>query len=164
MQPFCCATNYLPETHVIQEYCNMAITCKEVPFGSETYKTLLTIRYEVLRKPLGWELREKDIANDHNEFHLAAFDDGKAIGCVLLKPLSKTTIQLRQMAIMDSHRGKNIGAELVRFAEEFVQKQGFTNIETRARKTAEGFYQKLGYTSHADEFEDEHTLKMSKLL
>lgn len=142
----------------------MAITYKDIPFGSEDYKTLLAIRYEVLRKPLGWELREKDIANDSNEFHLAAFENGKAIGCVLLKPLSSSNIQLRQMAVRDGYRGKNIGAQLVQFAEEFARKQGFTSIETRARKTAEGFYAKLGYTAHADEFEDEHTLKMSKNL
>ncbi len=142
----------------------MTITCKEIPFGSETYKTLLAIRYEVLRKPLGWELREKDIANDHNEFHLAALDDGKAIGCVLLKPLNQSTVQLRQMAILDSHRGQNIGAGLVQFAEVFARQKGFTTIETRARKTAEVFYRKLGYISYADEFEDEHTLMMRKSL
>ncbi len=141
---------------------NIAYT--NIPFGSDEYKALLTIRYEVLRKPIGMELRAKDIANDCNEFHLAAFDDGKAIGCVLLKPLSNSTVQLRQMAILDSYRGKNIGAELVRFAETFAAAKGFTIIETRARKTAQGFYEKLGYTSYADAFEDEHTLMMGKTL
>ncbi len=104
----------------------MTLSCKEISFGSDAYKTLLTIRYEVLRKPIGWELREKDIANDRNEFHLAAFDDATIIGCVLLKPLNASTVQLRQMA--------------------------------------QGFYEKLGYALHADEFEDEHTLMMRKQL
>ncbi len=142
----------------------MTLSCKEIPFGSDAYKTLLTIRYEVLRKPIGWELREKDIANDHNEFHLAALDSDAIIGCVLLKPLNASAVQLRQMAILDSYRGKNIGAQLVQFAETFAHSKGFATIETRARKTAQGFYEKLGYTLHADEFEDEHTLMMRKHL
>jgi GNAT superfamily N-acetyltransferase len=142
----------------------MKIEFREVPFGSAEYKDLLYIRNEVLRRPIGMELRPKDIATDDKEFHLGAFDNGKAIGCVLLRPLSDECIQLRQMAVLGSHRGQNIGAKLVQFAEDFSRQKKYKTIETRARKTAEGFYKKLGYTSHAEKFEDEHTLMMKKPL
>lgn len=141
-----------------------AIDLREVAFGSDLYRALLAIRDEVLRKPIGMVLRDKDIATDHEEFHLAAFDGGKAVGCVLLKPLGTDTMQLRQMAVRDSHRGRNIGAMLVGFAESFARGKGFCVMETRARRTAEGFYEKLGYQSREHEFADEHTLKMTKPL
>jgi N-acetylglutamate synthase-like GNAT family acetyltransferase len=142
----------------------MAMDFKEVVFGSSEYKELLDIRNEVLRKPIGMVLRPKDIASDKQEYHLAAFDNGKAIGCVLLRPLDNGSIQLRQMAILDNYRGQNIGAKLVQFAEQIALNKKFKIIETRARKTAEGFYKKLGYISYPNEFEDEHTLKMAKVL
>lgn len=142
----------------------MKMEFKEVPFGSSDYKELLDIRNEVLRRPIGMELRPKDVATDDKEFHLGAFDNGKAIGCVLLRPLSDERIQLRQMAVLDNYRGQNIGAKLVQFAEDFSRQKKYKAIETRARKTAEGFYKKLGYGSHADELEDEHTLMMKKPL
>lgn len=142
----------------------MAIDIREVLFGSEEYKELLDIRNEVLRKPIGMMLRSKDTASDEREYHIAAFDSEKAIGCVLLRPLDNVSIQLRQMAVIDSHRGQNIGAKLMQFAEQFASNKKFKAIETRARKTAEGFYKKLGYVSYATEFEDEYTLKMAKAL
>jgi N-acetylglutamate synthase-like GNAT family acetyltransferase len=108
------------------------------------------------------KLREKDTANDSNEFHLAAIEDEKVVGCVLLRPLNQSAIQLRQMAILDSYRGKNIGAQLVTFAEHYAIQKGFSVIETRARKTALGFYSRLGYQSFENEFCDEHTLLMRK--
>ena len=142
----------------------MTLSLQQVAFGSDDYRALLAIREEVLRKPLGWVMREKDVATDVDEFHLAAFDQGKPVACVLLRPLSESAVQLRQMAVLDSHRGQQIGAKLVHFAEAVARNKHFTVIETRARKTAEQFYAKLGYTARAEEFEDEHTLKMVKRL
>jgi GNAT superfamily N-acetyltransferase len=140
------------------------IDLREVAFGSDLYRALLAIRDAVLRKPIGMALRDKDTASDHAEFHLAAFDGDKAVGCVLLKPLGQDVVQLRQMAVLDSHRGRNIGAMLVGYAEGFARQNGFSVVETRARRTARGFYEKLGYQPRESEFADEHTLKMIKPL
>ena len=139
---------------------------REVAFGSEDYKALLRIREEVLRKPIGMQLREKDIALDNEEHHIAAFDGDKPIGCVLLRPINKDIIQLRQMAVTNAYQGKGIGAELATFAEVTAIKMGYKTIETRARKSAQGFYQKLGYIflSEADPLENLHIVKMSKPL
>lgn len=140
------------------------INLREVACGSDLYRALLVIRDEVLRKPIGMVLRDKDTATDHKEFHLAAFEQDTPVGCVLLKPLGTEAIQLRQMAVLDSHRGRNIGAMLVRYAEDFARQKSFSTMETRARRTARGFYEKLGYQSREHEFADEHTLKMQKSL
>ena len=48
-------------------------------------------------------------------------DQNKAIGCVLLEPKSETIIELRQMAILDTYQGKNIGIGLVNYAESFAK-------------------------------------------
>lgn len=142
----------------------MMIVIEEVEFGSPLYKTLLTLRYEILRKPIGMELRKKDIALDHIEYHIGAFDNNKTIGCVLLRPLGNDAVQLRQMAVTDAYQGKGIGAKLVIYAEQLAIQKEFNRMETRARKTAFGFYTKLGYVTVENAFTDEHTLTMSKSL
>ena len=109
-------------------------------------------------------LRAKDTASDPGDYHFAAFDGATAIGCVLFTPRENGVVQLRQMAVLESHRGRNIGAQLVGFAEETAVDRGFTTVETRAWKTAEGFYRKLGYESLDHVFSDEHTLLMRKSL
>jgi len=144
----------------------MTITIQEVPFGSESYQRVLDVRYEVLRKPIGMELRDKDVEQDHTEFHIAAFDRNAIIGCVLLRPLEAGAIKLRQMAVLGSYQGQGIGAKLVEFAEKLAAARGFTSVETNARKTAQGFYEKLGYVPVGEDFIEVslHTLKMCKRL
>jgi|RhiMethySRZTD1v2_1073278.scaffolds.fasta_scaffold453000_3 GNAT superfamily N-acetyltransferase len=136
----------------------------EVAFGSDGYKQTLAIRDAVLRKPIGMELRAKDTASDPGDYHFAAFGGGAVIGCVLFTPRENGVVQLRQMAVLESHRGRNIGAQLVKFAEQVVAERGFTAVETRAWRSAEGFYRKAGYQSFEHVFSDEHTLLMRKSL
>ena len=140
------------------------VAFREVAFGSHGYNQLLAIRDSVLRKPIGMQLRAKDTASDPGDYHLAAFDGPSPVGCVLLTPRENGVVQLRQMAVLDSHRGRDIGARLVAFAEKIAAARGFTTVETRAWKTAEGFYRKLGYESLERVFFDEHTLLMRKPL
>lgn len=145
----------------------MSVHIKEISFGSPEYEAVLDIRYAVLRRPIGMELRPKDTELDDTEFHIAAFDGEAIIGCVLLRPLSATHLKLRQMAVMDSYQGKGIGAALVRFAEGFAARKNFGTIETNARRTAQGFYEKLGYKPLTGDVFMEvslHTVTMHKIL
>lgn len=144
----------------------MAIRFEEVAFGTDAYKKLLELRYEVLRKPIGMELREKDIALDHEEYHVAAFNQNHVIGCALLKPIDANTIRLRQVAIADTHQGQGIGAKLVTFAEKIAVQKGYKTIETKARKTAQKFYEKLGYMflEDANPLDNIHVIQMHKPL
>lgn len=137
---------------------------REIAFGSEDYRKLLNLRYEVLRKPLGMEMRPKDTAMDAQEHHIAVWDAQTPIGCVQLRPLQDKAVQLRQMSILPEWQGQGIGARLVTFAEDFAREKGFACIKARARKNVLKFYEKLGYTPRADIFEDEHTLNVIKHL
>lgn len=130
----------------------MPITIEEVKFGSEKHKAILELRNEILRKPLGMELSEKDQANEDKDFHIAAFENDKIIGCVLLRPIDGETIKLRQMAVSSSCQGQGVGAKIVAYAEEFIASRGFAEIELHARKVAQLFYKKLGYTIKGNEF------------
>ncbi len=140
------------------------ISIQEVKFASPEYQTLLDLRYDVLRKPIHMKLRPEDTALDEGEYHIAAMDGKRIIGCVLLRPLDQTTIRLRQMAVLPDYQGQGIGAQLVIFAENLARERGFQTVETKARKTAQGFYEKQGYVVVGDEFLEVslHTIKMIK--
>jgi GNAT superfamily N-acetyltransferase len=144
----------------------MAVKIEEVAFGSEKYKALLEIRYEILRKPLGLELSAKDTASDSSEFHIAAVADEQPVGCVLLRPIDSKTIKLRQMAVSDAYRGQGVGAKLIGYAEALAAARGFKTMEMHARKSARVFYEKQGYAAEGGEFIEVTvpTLKMWKHL
>ena len=136
-----------------------------VAHGSADYDQIKQLRQDVLRTPIGLILSEKDIAGEDQQTLIAAFEQGRVVGSVLLKPL-EASMKLRQMAVADSHQGRGLGAQLVRFAEDEARAQGFAIIECNARITAQGFYEKLGWHITGEIFEEVslHTIKMNKAL
>ena len=72
----------------------------------------------------------------------------------MLVPLDKSTVQLRQMAVTSGLQGKGIGSVLMQFAENISRDRGYKKLIMHARKTAVGFYEKLGYQKKGDEFSE----------
>ena len=137
---------------------------REAAFGGADYVALLGVRDRVLRRPIGMVLRDKDTALDHLERHFGLFDEGRSIGCALLRPKAGGAVQLRQVAVDEAYRGQGLGARLVAHAEAAARDAGFTRIETRARRSAQTLYARLGYLVVEGGFEDKHTLTMVKPL
>ncbi len=113
---------------------------------------MLQLRYNILRKPLGLEFDPNELEKERNDILLGCFDDGKLEGCCLLTQSGPKEVRLRQMAVTSGLQGKGIGKALIRFAENVASDRGFTTICMHARKSATGFYEKLGYQTIGDEF------------
>lgn len=125
---------------------------KLIDHGSSDYKKMVDLRYALLRKPLGLSFTDDELAGEKDNIHIGCFDDGKLEGCCMLVPKDKTSIQLRQMAVSSGLQGKGIGRVLMYFAENVARDRGYKKIIMNARKTAMGFYEKLGYRKTGDEF------------
>lgn len=141
---------------------------QEIPYGSALYESSKALRNEILRRPLGLVLSEKDVAGEDQQIHIGAVtEDARVVGSVTLKPLSPTVIKLRQMAVAASEQGSGLGRKLVTFAEQLAYSKGYRLMETHARVVAQGFYEKLGYVAEGDVFIDiqvEHILMKKPLI
>jgi ribosomal protein S18 acetylase RimI-like enzyme len=56
------------------------------------------------------------------------------------------------MAVNSGLQGKGIGRVLMTFAENVARDRGMRRMVMHARKSAIGFYEKLGYRTCSDEF------------
>ncbi|WP_256011579.1 GNAT family N-acetyltransferase [Desertivirga xinjiangensis] len=127
---------------------------KIISHGSDEYKEMVTLRSQVLRKPLGLHFDEEYLEKEKSTILIGCFKQDTMIACCLLRTISENVIQLQQMAVQPKLQGKHIGTKLIGFAEEHAKKAGFLKLFLHARKTAVGFYQKLGYEILGDEFEE----------
>lgn len=125
---------------------------KILDFQSIEYEQMVSLRYEVLRKPLGLEFTNEDLEQDAHDILIGAFDDDVILACCILSKVDDKTCRLRQMAVKNTLQGKGIGGNLLIFAENIARERGFTSLHMHARQSAVGFYEKLGYHVCSDEF------------
>jgi predicted GNAT family N-acyltransferase len=127
---------------------------KIIEHNSPEYDKMVALRYEILRKPLGLEFNKEELDKECNDILIGAFDDERLLACCMLTATSTDTCRLRQMAVHNSLQGKGIGATMMNFAENVARDRGFKTLTMHARKTAVGFYEKLGYRIHGEEFQE----------
>jgi N-acetylglutamate synthase-like GNAT family acetyltransferase len=105
-----------------------------------------------LRKPLKLSFSKEELDEEKHDILIGAFEEDKILGCCMLKKIDNNIVRLRQMAVANNLQGKGIGASMMYFAENVARDAGFKKIRMHARKTAVGFYEKLGYTVIGKEF------------
>ena len=126
---------------------------KQIDHGSKEYKQMVALRMEILRKPLGLNFTEDELAREKEDILIGAFDEEKILACCLLTKVDNATIKLRQMAVQNNLQGKGIGASMMSFAETVARDKGYRKLTMHARNTAIGFYEKFEIGS------DRHSLR-----
>lgn len=115
---------------------------------------MVSLRNEILRKPLGLSFDEEELEKEKEDILMGAFEDDRLLGCCLLTRMDPATVRLRQMAVPNNMQGKGVGRALMIFAENIARDLGYKKLCMHARKTAVGFYEKLGYSISGNEFEE----------
>ncbi len=102
---------------------------------------------------------------DDTADHFVAYDDsGTAVGAGRLvvepagfegAPGSSTPVgHLGRLAVRAPARGGGLGVALVAAIESRAAQRGLALIALSAQTHAVGFYERLGYTAHGEEFDD----------
>ena len=127
---------------------------KLIDHGSKEYQQMVNLRNEILRKPLGLQFDKEELEHEKSEILIGAFEDDKMLGCCMLVKIDEKSCRLRQMAVINKLQGKGIGRALMQFAENIARDRGYKKITMHARKSAIGFYERLGYNVSGDEFKE----------
>jgi len=136
----------------------------EVAFGTPSFDEMIYLRDLILRKPLNLAFTPQQLSAEYNSVHFGAYNlNDELLGTLVMKPLSKKQVKMRQVAVFPEHQKKGIGQLLVVASEGYAKEEGFKEIVLNARVPAVPFYEKLGYAVDGDMFEevgiDHYTMK-----
>lgn len=123
-----------------------------IEYNSPGYEAMISLRNEILRKPIGLLLTPEDKIKEKDDIFIVCSEENVLIGCCILKKISASEMQLRQMAVQNNQQKKGIGAALLEFAEATAKKNHVSRIILHARGTATDFYKKYGYQICSEEF------------
>jgi predicted GNAT family N-acyltransferase len=113
---------------------------------------MVDLRMEILRKPLGLSFSKTDLEKEKQDILIGAFEDDELLACCVLTKIGEDTCKLRQMAVRNKIQRTGLGAAMMNYAEQLAKDAGYKKMVMNARKTAKGFYEKLGYEIKGDEF------------
>ena len=125
---------------------------KQIDHGTDDYQLMITLRHELLRRPLGLVFDQNELDREKEDILIGSFEDDRLLGCCLLTEVDTQTVKLRQMAVRNNLQRKGIGDSLLRFAETLARDKGYRKITMNARATVIGFYERCGYRACSDEF------------
>ena len=122
-------------------------------------KDTYSIRQKLLRP--GLPIESCYFENDHEEMtiHLGAYIDDELASVASFffqrndKFEDEYQFQLRGMATLTEYQGQGLSSALLRAAFPLIEKNHVKMLWCHARKTARGFYEKVGFNVIGDEFE-----------
>ncbi|MHB8963506.1 MAG: GNAT family N-acetyltransferase [Saccharofermentanales bacterium] len=128
------------------------IEVRLVGYGSAVYLQELELRDTILRRPLGMSIRQDDLSQEMDHYHVGCFVGGQLIGVLVLTPQGDGSIKMRQVAVDQAFQRQGAGTAMVEFAEQLASSKGYRNMVLNARREAVPFYLRLGYEINGDEF------------
>jgi predicted GNAT family N-acyltransferase len=131
------------------------ISHKEVVLiaGQDQFALARDIRWKVFVEEQGIPAEEDIDELDATADQFLAVVDGTAVGTARLVMKGDTGI-LGRMAVLKEARGTGLGVALIEAVERQAAQLGVAWVELHAQSYARGFYERLGYVSFGDEYEE----------
>lgn len=115
------------------------------------------LREDIFVKEQGFVDEFDDI--DDISTHLVLFDGELPIAtCRYHFDNGKSAYIMGRIAVAKAYRGKNIGAHILKEAEDQIRLSGGRKIYLSAQVRAAGFYEKQGYVTSGEPYYDEYCL------
>lgn len=114
----------------------------------------LELRERLLRVPIGFSLAFEDLEREKAHDHFGFFRLGVLAGglIIVLDPAGSSLAKIRQVVVSEELQNRGVGTKLMRFAEEFIRREGGKLIAVHAREEVVPFYTRLGYETVGDRF------------
>ncbi|MEM7434340.1 MAG: GNAT family N-acetyltransferase [Myxococcota bacterium] len=124
-----------------------------IEHGSPDYRAAIRLRDEILKNPEGRNTTPADVQAERAWTHVAGYLDGELRAtCLLVDEPGK--VRMKRVAVATSVQGQGIGTGLLAFCEEYARAKDADEIYAHARENAVRFYERAGYTSEGDYFDE----------
>ncbi len=93
---------------------------------------------------------------DDDAWHLVMYDGETPVATARAFLDAEGLCKIGRVAVIPAYRGRHLGEKLMLHLETEMKKLGARRWKVSAQVQASGFYTKLGYVCHGEEYLDEH--------
>jgi predicted GNAT family N-acyltransferase len=114
-------------------------------------KAVFKIREEVFIRGQGVQRSIEMDEYDEQAEHVIVLKDGKPIGCARVRPVNGMA-KLERIAILEEHRGKHYGKELVKFLIDHCTSKGIDGVFMNSQYYVRDYYRQFGFREEGAPF------------
>lgn len=111
------------------------------------------LRRKVFMEEQGVTEAEEFDGKDATAIHVLAHKGDSPAGCARVLPFG-TTARIGRVCVLPEYRGKAVGIALIETCHDAARATGATRVILGAQTRALSFYERLGYASYGDVFDD----------
>lgn len=127
----------------------------KVQITSELPQCAKDIRQQVFIKEQGFINEFDDI--DKCAWHLVVYDEETPLACCrFFRGDTPNEFIIGRLAVLKEHRGKQLGALMIKEAEKYIKSIGGEKLSLSAQLRVKEFYEKQGFTASGDTYFDEY--------
>lgn len=126
----------------------------DVGSWSEFEDEAAAVRMAVFVEEQGVSKVEEMDGKDPNAVQFLARDGDDPIGTARLRFPTERVGKVERVAVRKPYRGEGVGVALMEAIEETADEEGATELMLHAQTRVEAFYERLGYETVSDEFEE----------
>lgn len=127
----------------------------KVQITSDLPQCAKDIRQQVFIKEQGFINEFDDI--DKCAWHLVVYDEEMPLACCrFFRGDTPNEFIIGRLAVLKEHRGKQLGALMIKEAEKYIKSIGGEKLSLSAQLRVKGFYEKQGFTASGDTYFDEY--------
>ena len=111
-----------------------------------------SVRIQGMNRQHHISLREEFDEHDNDKTrYIVVLDDGYPVATCRFYEINDKEVILGRVVVLPEYRGKQLGRQPVREAEDWIRESGYRRIIIDSRLEAVKFYEKLGYERLNDE-------------
>lgn len=110
---------------------------------------IIAMRTEAFIKQRGVAENEEFDGRDSELLHFCLYDDGKLVASLRAEEL-EGFIHIGRVAVLTELRKSGYGRKLIDYLLQYAKDKEFEFVELSAVKTAQGFYEKAGFSAEGD--------------
>jgi predicted GNAT family N-acyltransferase len=119
--------------------------------NDDELRAVFKIREEVFIKGQGVQRSIEMDKHDRQAEHIIVLMNGEPIGCARVRSVNSMA-KLERIAIVEKHRGKHYGKELVKFLIDHCALKGVDGVFMNSQYYLRDYYRQLGFSEEGKPF------------
>ena len=92
--------------------------------------------------------------HDGESAHIIAYLNDMPVGTTRLRKLYKDAAKIERMAVLKEFRQRGIGAQIIKYALDFLKDQHIKIVQLSSQEPVKDFYKQFGFSEFGDVFDD----------